>query len=308
MSKKIDLSIITVSHNVKKFMQDCLASIYQKAGKFPLEIFVYDQTSTDGTPEMIENKYSQVHLLKNRKNIGFGPSNNVAMKKAKGRYLLLLNSDTKIIQKNMFDEMIEWMDKHPKVGISSCALVNPDGSMQGSGGYFPSLFRVFAWMFFIDDIPIIDRLIKPYHPMHAWSPIYKGENYFTKTHRQDWVTGAFFLIRKKVIDDIGYFDDDYFAYVEEVDYCYRAAQKGWESWYLPKWKIVHYGQVTTGSEFATINELKNLELFYKKHFSAWKVPILRFLLKTGALLRFVVFGLIKGKETAKIYAKAFKQV
>lgn len=204
--------------------------------------------------------------------------------------------------------MIDWMDKNPKVGISSCALVNPDGTMQGSGGYFPSLFRVFAWMFFLDDIPIIDKLIKPYHPMHAWSPIYKGENYFYKEHKQDWVTGAFFLIRREVIKDIGFFDNDYFAYVEEVDFCYRASQKGWESWYLPKWKTVHYGQVTTGSEFAIINELKNLELFYKKHFSSWKLPILRVLLKLGVVLRFIVFGIYKGKEVASSYAKAFKEI
>jgi GT2 family glycosyltransferase len=308
MSKKVDLSVITVSNNTKKLMKDCLGSIYQKAGKAPFEVFVYDQRSIDGTPEMIERKFPQVHLLKNRKNIGFGPSNNVAMKKAKGRYMLLLNSDTIIIQKNIFDEMVNWMDKHSKVGISSCALINPDGSMQGSGGYFPSLFRVFAWMFFIDDIPIVDRLIKPYHPMHAWSPIYKGENYFKKAHRQDWITGAFFLIRKDVVEDIGYFDDDYFAYVEEVDYCYRASKKGWEAWYLPKWKTVHYGQATTGSEFATINELKNLKLFYKKHQPHWKLPILRALLKVGVVLRLAIFGLFKGKEAATTYAKAFREI
>jgi len=307
MSKIVDISVITVSHNIKKLMKGCLASIYQKAGK-QFEVFVYDQSSTDGTSEMIEKEFPLVNLLKNRKNIGFGPSNNVAMKKANGRYLLLLNSDTKIIQKGIFDEMVNWMDNHPEVGIASCALINPDGSIQGSGGYFPSLLRVFAWMFFIDDFPILDKLIKPYHPMHAWSPIYKGTDYFKKAHRQDWVTGAFFLIRRKVIEDIGYFDDDYFAYVEEVDYCYRASRKGWEAWYLPRWKTVHYGQATTGGEYATINEFKNLVLFYKKHHPPWKLPILRVLLKAGAGMRLIVFGIIKGKEVAKTYARAFREV
>ena len=149
MQKKVDLSVITVSHNIKKLLKGCLASIHEKCREGSFEIFVYDQTSTDGTAEMVEKKFPDVNLLKNRKNIGFGPSNNVAMKKAIGRYILLLNSDTKIIQKNIFDEMVAWMDENPKVGISSCALVNLDGSLQGSGGYFPNLFRVFAWMFFL---------------------------------------------------------------------------------------------------------------------------------------------------------------
>lgn len=308
MQKKVDLSVITVSYNIKKLLKGCLASIHEKCKKGSFEIFVYDQTSTDGTAEMIEKKFPDVILLKNRKNIGFGPSNNVAMKEAAGRYILLLNPDTKIIQKNIFDEMVAWMDENSKVGISSCALVNPDGSLQGSGGYFPNLFRVFAWMFFIDDIPILDRIIKPYHPMHAWSPFYKGENYFKNFHKQDWVTGAFFLIRKKVIEDIGYFDKDYFAYVEEVDYCYRAAECGWEVWYLPQWKTVHYGQAISGSEFATINELKNLKLFYKKHMPSWQMPILRIFLKSGSWLRMIIFGLLKGKGAAKVYAKVFKEI
>ena len=160
----------------------------------------------------------------------------------------------------------------------------------------------------MDDVPLLDRLIKPYHPLHAWSFLYKGEGYFKRRHKQDWVTGAFFLIRREVVDEIGYFDEDYFAYVEEVDYCYRAAQKGWEIWYLPKWKTIHYGQVTTGSEFAMINELKNLKLFYKKHKPSWQLPILRTFLKSGAILRVFIFGLLKGKGVAKIYAKAFKEI
>ncbi|MFV1917129.1 MAG: glycosyltransferase family 2 protein [Patescibacteria group bacterium] len=303
----IDLSVITVSHNIKKMLKECLGSVYKKGGDILLEVFVYDQSSTDGSAEMVSKNFPQVILLRDRKNIGFGSSNNVAMKKARGRYVLLLNPDTKIIQKNIFKEMIDWMDKNPKVGITSCALVNPNKTLQGSGGYFPTLFRVLAWMFFLDDIPIIDRLIKPYHPLHAWSPIYKGENYFKRTRKQDWVTGAFFLIRKEVINDIGYFDKDYFAYVEEVDYCYRAAKSGWEVWYLPKWKTIHYGQVTAGSEFALVNEMKNLKLFYKKHYPSWKLPILTLLIKAGTLLRMGVFGLLKGSEVAKTYAKAFRQ-
>jgi len=304
----IDLSIVIVSLNIKELLKKCLSSVFANEGGIDYEVFVVDNASSDGTPEMVSKEFPQVKVIRNKKNIGFGPANNVAIKKAKGRYVLLLNPDTEIINKNTLSQMVSWMDKNPKTGISSCALLNPDRTYQGSGGYFPSLFRVFSWMFFLDDLPFFDRLIKPYHPMHAWSPLYKGEAYFKKLHKQDWVTGAFFLIRKEVIDKIGYFDEDYFAYVEEVDYCFRAKKEGWEVVYLPKWEIIHYGQATTGSEFATIKELEGVKIFYKKHQPAWKMIPLRLFLKSGVILRFFLFGLLKGKESARVYAKAFKVI
>jgi len=115
-------------------------------------------------------------------------------------------------------------------------------------------------------------------------------------------------MRKSAMDEAGLFDEDFFLYVEEVELSYRFLKAGWDIWYLPKWRIIHYGQVTTGSERAMVMELKNLVLFYRKHFASWKIPILRTLLKSGALIRMFLFGLLKGKETAKIYAKAFKEI
>lgn len=302
----LDLSIVIVSLNIKKLLEKCLESVYRMEKKANFEIFVVDNASEDGTPEMVEKKFPEVKIIRNKKNIGFGPANNIGMKKAKGRYVLLLNPDTETITKNIFSEMVSWMDNNPTVGISSCALLNPDKTYQGSGGFFPTLLRVFFWMSFIDDMPGIDKLVKPYHPLHVWSPVYKGEEYFAKSHEQDWVTGAFFLIRMEAMKKVGFFDEDYFTYVEEVDYCFRTKQEGWQISYLPKWKIIHYGQVTTGSERATVNEFEGLKIFYKKHYPGWQLPILRVFLKLGAILRIVVFGLMKGPGVAKTYAKAFK--
>lgn len=201
------------------------------------------------------------------------------------------------------------MDDHPKVGISTCALVNPDKkTYQGSGGSFPTLGKVFAWMTFLDDIPGLDKLIKPYHPMHGLSPIHTNESYFKKAHKQDWLTGAFFLMRKSAMDTVGLFDEDFFLYVEEVELSYRFAKAGWEIWYLPDWKIVHFGSATIGSERALIFELQNIKLFYEKHYPKWQIPILTFILKFGALLRIIIFGILKGKDVAKIYAKALVSI
>jgi GT2 family glycosyltransferase len=258
---------------------------------------------------MVAKEFAWVKLLRKKKNRGFGENNNFGMRVAKGRYVLLLNSDTEIIDNKIFRQMIDWMDTHPKVGVVSCALLNPDGkTLQGSGGYFPNLPRVIAWMSFLDDIPGIDALVKPYHPLHGWSPFYKGEGYFKKPHKQDWVTGAYYLMRKNAMDEVGLFDEDFFLYVEEVELSYRFIKKGWEIWYLPKWKIVHYGQVTIGSEKAMVYELENLKLFYKKHYPAWQLPALTLILKFGVLLRTILYALVGKFSVSKIYVKAFKTI
>ena len=252
----------------------------------------------------IAKKYP-IRIIANKNNAGFGIANNQGAQIAKGKYILFLNSDT-IVKKNVLGEMILWTNKNPKVGVATCALRNLDGSLQGTGGYFPNLFKVFAWMFFLEDIPFVDRLIKPFHPMHPQSPLYKGERFFKKAHQRDWVTGAFLLTRKDIFDEAGRFDEDYFMYTEEVDLCWRIKKKGWQIWFLPKWDITHLGGASSTSEFPILSEYKGVKLFYKKNKPAWQMPLVRLFLKGGAALRVPLFGLIKGKEAVTTYAKAFR--
>ena len=308
MPNEIDLSIVLISSK-KDYLFDCLRSVRKNSAGLTTEIILVDNASPDKIGEDAKKAFPEIKVIRRDENGGFGENNNLGMKVATGRYVLLLNDDTKVISKNIFKEMVQWMDEHPGVGLSSCALVNPDKvTFQGSGGSFPTLFKVFAWMTFLDDIPGVDSLIKPYHPLHGWSPFYKGESYFKSPHKQDWVTGAFFLMRKSAMDAVGIFDEDFFLYVEEVELSYRFVKAGWEVWYLPKWKLMHYGSVTIGSERAMVYELQNIKLFYKKHYPKWQIPILTLILKFGSLLRIVLFGILKGPGIAKIYAKAFSSV
>lgn len=305
----VDISIVIVSTNIKDLLRKCLKSVSAALDGVAGEVIVVDNASVDGTPEMVAKEFAWVRLIRKKKNRGFGENNNFGMRVAKGRYVLLLNSDTEIIDNKTLKQMIAWLDAHPKVGVASCALLNPDRkTYQGSGGYFPTLPRVFAWMTFLDDLPGIDVLIKPYHPLHGRSPFYRGEGYFKKPHQQDWVTGAYYLMRKKAMDEVGLFDEDFFLYVEEVDLSYRFKQAGWEIWYLPKWKIVHYGQATIGNERAIVYEFGNLKLFYEKHYPAWQRPILTLILKFGALLRVILYALVGEFSVSKIYVKAFKTI
>ena len=199
----IDLSIIIPSVNTKKLLSDCLNSLKPAISEINTEVIVIDSGSTDGTSEMIKSDYTWVKLIRKDKTLGFGENNNLGIKIAVGRYVLFLNSDTKLIDNQVFKEMISWMDNHPNVGASTSALVNPDRKKyQGSGGYFPNLLRVSSWMLFIDDLPFFDMFFKSYHP---------NLNYFKNSHDQDWITGAFYLVKKNVLDKIGGFDEDYNA-------------------------------------------------------------------------------------------------
>lgn len=285
---------------------DCIKSVVKSTKGITFEIIMIDNASSDGSVEGIAplTKKYPLKIIANNQNVGFGGGNNQGMKIAKGRYLLLLNTDT-LVSGSVLEEMVGWMDSHRDVGITSCALKNKDGSMQGTGGYFPTLTRVFSWMSFLEDIPGLDRLIKPFHPMHGQSPFYKGEGFFKEASERDWVTGAFFLFRREVFKDVGYFDKDYFMYTEEVDLCFRAKKAGWKVWYLPRWSIVHFGGASSTKEFPILSEYKGIKIFYRKHMPAWQLPILRLFLKLGALLRIFVLGFLKGPEAAKTYAKAF---
>lgn len=308
MQSKTDLSIIIITINTKDYLKTCLDSVKKAVTGLATEIIVVDNNSTDGTPQMIKSEYPWVKYYFRNKVYGFGANNNFGFQEASGRYVLFLNSDTKINDPNIFGEMVEWMDKHPEVGASTCALSNPDlKTLQGSGGSFPTLFRLFSWMTFVDDIPGLDKLINPYHPMHPQSPIANNETYFKKQHKQDWITAAFFLVKAKAYMQAGKFDEDYNAYVEEVDLCYRLFHKGWKIYYLPNWKIVHFGSASFGSENSLIFELRNIKLFYQKHYPKWQLPVLSFLIKLGIVLRIVVFGILNPR-LSKIYVKAFKTV
>jgi GT2 family glycosyltransferase len=297
------LSVIVVSYNTKKLLKQCLDSVFKYTKSINFEVVVIDNASHDGSPAMVEKSFPQVKLIKSKKNLGFAAANNRGIKKARGRYILLLNSDI-ILRENSIKKMIGWMEKKKKVGISSCQLVHDDGSLQRTGGYFPDLLRIFNWMFFIDDLPFIKELIKPFHP-HEPQTGWLSSQYFQKQHFQDWVTGAFFLIRKEVVEQIDGLDEKFFMYVEELEFCYRAKKAGWRIAYVPLTKVVHLERKSGSQAGALLGEYRGLIYFYQKHKPAWQLFLLKILLKLGALLRVLIFGIIMAdREKRKIYAQA----
>ena len=265
----MDLSIIIVNWKVKDLLEKCLRSIFEQskdisfacpAGAKRLcgEIFVVDNASGDGSVEMVREKFPQVDLTASTENLGFAKGNNLAAKKANGKYVLLLNPDTEILD-NALEKMVKFMNNHPECGIAGCKLLNPDLSLQPSVRAFPT----FASQAFI--------LLKLHHlfPHSKAMYHYLMQNFdYEKTQEVDQVMGAFFMIQREVIDQIGLLDEKFWIWFEEVDYCKRAKDAGWKILYTPEAKIIHhYGQsfkqVLNVKRQKDFN--KSLSYYFKKH-------------------------------------------
>ncbi|TRZ53920.1 glycosyltransferase family 2 protein [bacterium] len=289
---KQDLSIIIVSFNTKDVLTHCINSVVKFTKGIDYEIIVVDNGSKDGSFERIkelEKKYPQVSLIDAKTNIGFGKANNLGSKKAKGEYLLFLNSDTLIFD-NAIRESLDNLKKIPGAGIYTCKLLNTNKTTQASGGHLPTLGNVFAWQFFIDDLPLIGRLIPSFHPQLAS---------YDRDRQMDWVTGAFMIIPKKVFDEVGGFDENIFMYTEEMELCFRINKLGYSTVYQNSPSIIHLGGASGGSVLAITGEVKNMLYFWKKHKPVWQLPLIKLFFFGGSLLRLLIFGIIKGDEKAR---------
>lgn len=295
------LSIITVSYNTKKLLKQALSAVFASSlNKRNYQVFVVDNASSDGSPEMVKKDFPQVKLIKSKDNLGFAKGNNLAIAKSDSDYIMLLNSDTKV-KSNALSSLIEFMDSHPKAGVASAQILYPSGEIQQSGGFLPRLSNVFAWMFLIDDLPIVKNIF--------WSYQITSQSFYKKTRQLGWVTGAAMIIRRQAVSDIGLLDDKIFMYGEDVDYGIRAKKKGWQVWSVAKAKVTHFQfQSSKGiSENAMLGEFKGLKYIFQKHKPKWEMPLLRSFLWGGSLLRMLLFGtILRDKNKYDIYRKALK--
>lgn len=295
------LSIIIPTYNTKKLTLNCVSSIYKKTKDIDFMIIVVDNASADGTVRAINKQFPQVKVIKNKENVGYGLANNQALQQAQGDYILFLNSDT-VILNGAIKKCVEHMEKNEKIDVLGCQLLNEDKSIQPSAGYFPNLWRVFWWMSFLDNLPIIRRFLKAYQETRI--------SFYKKGKWVDWVTGAFLLAKSKVFDKIEGFDKNFFMYGEEVEMLWRVKKAGFGVFFWPGAKIIHLKGKSSekGLERAVLGEYKGLINFYKKHEKKDKQKMLYFLLRFGALLRVFIFGILRDKRKKEIYEKAYRLV
>ncbi len=285
----MDLSIIIINYKTKKITANCLETIKKSQDKLKKEVIVIDNGSEDGSVEYLKQKFPQYQVYSSGANIGFAQGNNFGVDRAKGEYVWLLNSDT-LIKSNTISTLMECVKSNDSQ-IASCQLLNSDGSIQPQGGYLPDLWRLALWMLFIDDLPLMKSLIKPYHQ--------NLKSFFQADQHPGWLGGTALLIRRDIYERLNGLDKNIFMYGEDVEFCLRAKQHGIKVDYFNQPQLTHLGQGSGTSRGAILGEYKGLKYIYQKHKQAWQYFALRLLLKVGALLRLIIFR-------NKIYAEAFR--
>ncbi|MEK7550184.1 MAG: glycosyltransferase family 2 protein [Patescibacteria group bacterium] len=260
---KLELSIIILSFNTKDLLRDCLNSLKKVKGEALFEVIVADNGSIDGSIEMVESDFSNVKLIKNDDNLGFAKGNNAARKVAMGKNILFLNSDT-VVYKNTIRETIKYLNSNKNIGAVTCKTVLVNGKLDpDSRRRFPTPLISF------------NRLILGNGKLYWYRDV--NENL---THEVEVIQGAFFLTRKKILDEVNWFSEEYFLDGEDIDLCWKIKEKGYKIYYFPKVSILHLkgaskGKNETKKKVPLTSRLKfrmasvnSMEIFYKKFL--WK--------------------------------------
>ncbi len=312
------LSIIILSYNTSKITVDCLKSIFKDKGLtfdlnkidnknlIPTEIIIIDNNSQDDSVAQI--KKFPVKLIENKVNGGFGKANNQGFKIAKGNYILLLNSDTLILH-SAISQSLNWLCSHPEASVCTAQLLNKDKSIQASGGFFPNLTNVITWCLNLDDLPLVNKIAKPIHP-HTPN-FYTHDKFYLKDHQQDWVTGAFMMIRNSHLKPTGGFDENYFMYGEEVELSYRIKKNNpkFQTWYLIGPQIIHLGGASAQNKIdPIINEYLGILTFFKKHKSKWQYKAVKHLIRFNAFSRSVIYFIRGNTKTASLYLQTCSKI
>ena len=319
------LTIIIVSYNTKKLTLQTIETAWKEAQSSKTlakktEIIIVDNDSKDDTVAAIRNTFTSknVRVIANKHNKGFSSANNQGIKIAQGKYIILLNPDT-IVQKNGLSAMVETFERFPlndktanlvseknkidRLGILAPTLLNPDGTLQPQGGDLPTLFSLFNHMSFLDDLPIIGKFLpSTQHTGFRQSEKLRHHTNDTRLIKRGWVGGTAMMIRKEVIKEIGLLDDGIFMYGEDTEYCMRANHHHWDVAIDPQAKITHFGQASSCSAFAIEGEFKSYVYNWSKHKPLWQVPLVKGILRMGAVLRMIAFSTIQpDKKRRQIY-------
>jgi GT2 family glycosyltransferase len=286
------LSIIIVNYNVSHFLEQCLLSVNKATENISAEVFVVDNNSPDDSVEMVKAKFPEVLLIDNQENVGFSTANNQAIALSKGEYVLLLNPDT-VVEEDTFMNCIEFMDAHPDGGGLGVKMID------GSGKFLPeskrglptpsvSFYKIFG----------LSRLFPTSKKFSKYHLGYLNEN---ETNEIEVLSGAFMWMRKSVLDQVGYLDETFFMYGEDIDLSYRIILGGYKNYYLPKVKIIHYkGESTKKGNLKYVFVFYNaMIIFSKKHF-AKKAKAFSFFINIAIYLRAFLAVLTRFAEKIRL--------
>ncbi len=284
----IHLSIIIVSYNTKEYLLPCLKSICEKDDGRSQEVIVVDNGSQDGSGGEVKEKFHFVHLIENKKNLGFAKAANQGLRKASGRYLFLLNPDAQV-KRGAIEQFVSFMESHPEAGAAGGQLFNSDGSRQNSIANFPSLATEL----------FNKSLLRWFYPKR-----FPGkERDYLKPIEVDSVIGACMVVSREVVDQVGLLDEDYFLFLEETDWCFRMKKAGMKIYHIPDAEIIHHQGKSARKKTALskIEYYRSRYLFFKKHrgFFPWILLLIGLNVKLWVEFILVMVGCLLTVFTVK---------
>lgn len=274
----MDLVTVIVNYNTKDLLLACLDSIFASEDGFSSQVIVVDNASTDGSAQAVEERLPQVRLMRNRENLGYAQANNQGLRHAEARYYLLLNPDT-VLARDTLARMLRFMEERPEVGIAGPKLVLADGRLDlACRRSFPSPEVSFYRMVGLS------RLFPRSRRFGRYNLTYLDPDQVTEV---DSVVGAFMLIRADVLEQVGYLDEAFFMYGEDLDLAYRAKAVGWKVYYNPEVEVLHYKRSasTQNRKVARTAFYLAQHLFYRKHYAEATPRWLHWLILAGIVLR-----------------------
>lgn len=263
-----DLSVVVVSYNTRDLLRRCLAGVLAEADLLDLEVLVVDNASSDGSAAMVATEFPQVHLVASGENLGFAAANNLAFRRCRGRHVLMLNPDA-VARRGSLARAVHRLDATPWVGAAGARILGPDGSLQPSARRFPSL---------LDEALTLTGLAARYPRSRFFGRFDRTWADPMQEASVDWVPGAFLVVRRDVLDEVGHFDEAFFLYYEEVDLCRRIRAAGHEIRYWPDLVVEHIGGASSktqgsmtvsrkGSQL-TLWRMRSGLLYWRKHHGA----------------------------------------
>jgi GT2 family glycosyltransferase len=279
----LDLSVIVVTWNAKKFVDDNFSSILADLRGLSSEVIAVDNASTDGTADMIAKRFPEVKLIRSLKNLGFARANILAIQKSQGRYVSLVNPDVRVLP-GCFRILMDYLENNPKVGVVGPKTFNPDGSLQRSCMRAPSVWVSFCRALALDKTPL------------GRTPLFGGISMadfdHVKARQVDVLNGAFLMIRSAAMDQVGLIDERFFMYGDDLDWCVRFGKAGWPVVFYPEAEIVHYGGGVTARApvyFYVEMHKANLQYFQKHHSRLGQLGFLAALLLHDSI-RYIAFS------------------
>jgi GT2 family glycosyltransferase len=255
----LTVSVVIVSWNARDYLVQCLDSLSSEACRYPMEIVVVDNASSDGSAEVVEQRFSHVRLIRNSSNLGFAKANNIGISNCNGQYVCLVNSDVKVMP-NCITRLVEYCEQHPTAGMVGPRIIGGDGKLQRSCRGFPSVWNMFCRALALDAI----------FPKSSWFTGFLLYHWPQDTLRPvDMLTGCFWLVRRQALDQVDGLDERFFMYGEDMDWSKRFWLKGWQLVFVPSAEAIHYGGASSSNapvRFYIERHRADLQYWRKHHF------------------------------------------